>query len=223
MNQNDLTSKYLNYLGTPRVGENSTLYTPAKPKTQATFYKLASVQTDPSSQVEGAYLSGNLRYISDFHFGHRNILTHCNRPFVDLEEMHAAMLDRYTNVVSDDDVVIFGGDIGFFNLEQHMERIAQLKGHKILVIGNHDIDKKKKKLVVPLAEQVFDHICVAFSFKAPTHHQPDREIWCTHYPMLIDLPVNVINLHGHTHERQFGAHYLNMSVECIDYTPTLLV
>ena len=50
-------------------------------------------------------------YISDLHFGHKNILGFDNRPFVDIEQMNNELIRRWNSVVSDGDVVYVLGDM----------------------------------------------------------------------------------------------------------------
>lgn len=49
-------------------------------------------------------------YISDCHFGHKNIIAYDQRPFFSVEEMDAAMIQNWQKVVSDNDTVYILGD-----------------------------------------------------------------------------------------------------------------
>lgn len=44
-------------------------------------------------------------YTSDTHFGHKNIIGFCDRPFDDIEEMNRALIERWNAKVSDADDV----------------------------------------------------------------------------------------------------------------------
>ena len=51
----------------------------------------------------GSYCAGMARwYTSDHHFGHRNIIGYCDRPFADTDEMNAAMVARWNDGVGED-------------------------------------------------------------------------------------------------------------------------
>jgi len=44
-------------------------------------------------------------FTADLHFGHRNIIECCNRPFADVDAMNCALIQNWNQVVSDDDTV----------------------------------------------------------------------------------------------------------------------
>lgn len=49
-------------------------------------------------------------YISDWHYGHNNILAFDNRPFKTVEEMNAALVERWNAAVHPGDTVYVLGD-----------------------------------------------------------------------------------------------------------------
>ena len=53
----------------------------------------------------------SIKYISDYHFGHKNILRYDNRPWIDVNEMNDALIERFKNSVSKDDTVYILGDV----------------------------------------------------------------------------------------------------------------
>lgn len=77
-------------------------------------------------------------FTSDLHFGHKNILRFDNRPFTSIEEMDEAIIRNWNTKVSDDDLVYVLGDISWHNDETTARIFNSLKGHKILIKGNHD-------------------------------------------------------------------------------------
>lgn len=78
-------------------------------------------------------------YIGDMHFGHKNVIKYDCRPFETVEEMDTALVENWNSVVSDDDDVYIIGD--FTHRSSHMASyyLKKLRGHKHLIIGNHDL------------------------------------------------------------------------------------
>ena len=77
--------------------------------------------------------------IADTHFGDENIRLYEERPFRDTEEMDNEMIRRWNSVVTDDDLVYHLGDFCSQGEKRCRELLSQLKGHKFLVMGNHDL------------------------------------------------------------------------------------
>jgi calcineurin-like phosphoesterase family protein len=75
---------------------------------------------------------------SDPHFNHFNILKYCDRPFIDVDDMNAAIIARYNQKVKPTDICYFLGDIGTGTTEELTNIIQSLNGTKILIRGNHD-------------------------------------------------------------------------------------
>jgi calcineurin-like phosphoesterase family protein len=82
-------------------------------------------------------ISMNL-YISDLHFGHKNVINFDNRPFADVDEMDYALIELWNGRVQKDDNVYIVGDFGYRNDKPPEWYLKKLSGHKHLVIGNHD-------------------------------------------------------------------------------------
>jgi len=76
-------------------------------------------------------------FTSDLHFGHRNVINYCNRPYKDLEEMHKALIKIWNDTVKEGDTVYVLGDFSL-NKKWSQTIIPLLKGNKILISGNHD-------------------------------------------------------------------------------------
>lgn len=91
---------------------------------------------------------------ADTHFNHPGIVRYCFRPFQNVWEMNAALVERWNSKVGDRDDVFFLGDFGFSHSAQPpIEGIfSLLKGKKHLIIGNHD-EKNPKVLKLPWQTQ----------------------------------------------------------------------
>lgn len=86
-------------------------------------------------------------FTADDHFGHAKIIEHSRRPFRDVHEMDAVMIERWNAVVRPRDDVYHLGDFDY-----RAELIGKdtrsyrdlLNGHIHMVWGNHD-DKNAKR------------------------------------------------------------------------------
>lgn len=84
-------------------------------------------------------------FYSDPHFGHKNILKYCPRPFQNLEEMERGLIEAYNAVVKPFDIVYFLGDVFFCGTIKAKEILKKLNGYKILIRGNHDFKPEKMR------------------------------------------------------------------------------
>ena len=82
-------------------------------------------------------------YTSDQHFFHANIIPLCGRPFTTIEEHNDALVELWNGVVGERDTVWVVGDVALS--PKGLGPVAQLKGHKVLVAGNHDSCWEKHK------------------------------------------------------------------------------
>ena len=76
-------------------------------------------------------------FTSDLHFNHAAIIAYCCRPFANIEEMNAGLLDMWNSTVKDGDTVFFLGDFAMKH-SVLLEYLPQLKGRITMVSGNHD-------------------------------------------------------------------------------------
>jgi calcineurin-like phosphoesterase family protein len=93
-------------------------------------------------------------YISDLHFGHKNVIQFDHRPFSDVEEMDRALIALWNGRVAPDDDVYIVGDFAFHNEKPEEWYLEQLKGRKHLVIGNHDNRLLKNEKAMSYFEMV---------------------------------------------------------------------
>ncbi len=77
-------------------------------------------------------------YTSDLHFGHANVIGFDNRPFSDVDEMDRNLIEMWNARVQMDDTVYIVGDLCYRNSKPAEWYLSKLKGHKILILGNHD-------------------------------------------------------------------------------------
>ncbi|MDU1890082.1 MAG: metallophosphoesterase family protein [Dysgonomonas sp.] len=77
-------------------------------------------------------------FTSDTHFGHKNIIKFSERPFVDVDEMNETMIQRWNEVVGENDIVYHLGDFAFLTAGKLRQIISRLNGKICLIKGNHD-------------------------------------------------------------------------------------
>jgi len=78
-------------------------------------------------------------FSSDWHLGHKNIITLCNRPFNDITHMEETFIINQNAMVRDDDDYYDLGDIAYrCNPTYAVERLRRLNGKIHIILGNHD-------------------------------------------------------------------------------------
>ncbi|MCH4539453.1 metallophosphoesterase family protein [Ochrobactrum sp. A-1] len=80
-------------------------------------------------------------YMADTHFGHEAIIGLCNRPFNNIRDMDDFLVDAWNSVVRSNDIVYHLGDFSFGGSAHAKAIFRRLNGRKILVLGNHDVDR----------------------------------------------------------------------------------
>ena len=83
-------------------------------------------------------MAGKRFYISDWHYGHDNIIAFDNRPFKNVDEMNKVLVENWNSVVSSGDIVYVLGDMFWCNLNISLPILNGLNGQKFLIKGNHD-------------------------------------------------------------------------------------
>jgi calcineurin-like phosphoesterase family protein len=181
-------------------------------------------------------------FTADTHFGHRNVIPYCKRPYADVEEMDAAMIQLWNETVKPDDIVYHLGDFAFGPQVRIREVISQLNGYKTLVMGNHDkktvgwwedagfhkVFKPRYGESVPFAifsrtdgaiETVFrmSH----FPFQDVMGEYDDRDYLTPRAPVRAETTVPLV--HGHVHEAwRLKPGLVNVGCDVWDYKPVPL-
>ena len=172
-------------------------------------------------------------FTSDLHFGHRNVLRFCNRPWNDEKEMGPGLIQNWNDTVGDDDIVFVLGDTFWFNDSRGIKKVlSQLNGKDIYILpGNHDEFDSYHRVDDPRIHLCQD-IVVCWVTEAGKRK---REMWLSHYPMMTwpHRENGAYQFFGHIHS-QFGKdtgvdqdlplHYNQMDVGCDywDYKPVSL-
>lgn len=139
-------------------------------------------------------------YISDMHLfcasqTKQSFKNYDNRPFENIEEMNDYFLSHWNSKITNADTVYILGDLAFRGRNDALiALVAQLRGRKILVKGNHDDlgDYRYRQLF----EEVVDYKEVEDAFGGKNY----KLVLC-HFPILCwkDQHRGTILLYGHTH------------------------
>jgi len=160
-------------------------------------------------------------FTADHHFGHINVIRHCNRPFQSVTEMDEVLIENWNAAVSQHDTVYILGDLFFRNKVPAGEYLQRLNGKKHLIIGNHDKDWMKRTDLSLYFESVERMIVMT---------EGAHRITLCHYPMMTwsGMPKGSFMIHGHIHNSR-GADYfpllrsmpnlLNAGIDINDFKP----
>jgi calcineurin-like phosphoesterase family protein len=148
----------------------------------------------------------NVFFTSDTHFGHHGIIAPCRRPYGSVEEMDAALIRNWNDVVPSNGVVFHLGDVSFKGAARTVEVLGSLNGKIILVRGNHDAHMSA------VVRSMFDEVVDYKELKLE-----GTRICMSHYPMASwnQMHYGSWMLHGHSHGNmpRFGRR-IDVGVDC---------
>jgi len=125
-------------------------------------------------------------FVSDMHFGHKNIIEYCNRPYVTVDGMNNDLILKWNKTVNKEDLVYHLGDWAF----NDYWCIGELNGTIISIPGNHDHERKKKlDPFVTLEQNEILYLKIT----------PEIRFVLCHYPLDAWRREYKYHLHGHNH------------------------
>lgn len=138
-------------------------------------------------------------YIADLHLRHNNIIAfnRAKNIFANIEEMNQAIISNWNRKVKSMDTVYILGDFSFGDEKEWIEDLKLLNGKKVLIQGNHDLDKYKPKIKLFFTE-ITNYLEVTETVRGQKY-----KVVLSHYPMLSfnkDYKENTIHLFGHVHQ-----------------------
>lgn len=156
-------------------------------------------------------------YTADTHFGHENIIRHCNRPFRSAGQMDSALIANMWTVVQPKDTLWIIGDFAFGPAAKDREWLEAIFDHlpgreKHLVTGNHD------------GELTLRLPWTSVSQMAEIRDGGKRCVLC-HYPMITwnGARRGALQLFGHVHQHWPGSrNSVNVGVDVWDFMPVTL-
>ena len=146
-------------------------------------------------------------YTGDTHFGHKNVIKYCNRPYDTVEEMNEDIISRWNNKVPKNSLVFHLGDVMFGGSAEAKLILPRLNGEKVLIIGNHDEESTLRQYFTMMR---YNHMFTdpIIQRKVLLSHFP-YESWAGSYH-------GVIHLHGHCHGnlKTYLPNRLDVGVDC---------
>lgn len=115
-------------------------------------------------------------FTSDQHYGHKNVIKLCDRPFDDLTHMREMLIYNQNQMAGPDDTVIHMGDFSFLNATETAAIVARLNGHQIIVRGNHD---RKRASLTACGFEVWTSSYMEWS---DDQDYGAHKFWLSHYP-----------------------------------------
>ena len=158
---------------------------------------------------------------ADTHYYHTNIIRHCNRPFLNVEEMNNTMIKNHNKIVKKLDEIIFLGDFCFYlNPAQVSELCSRLNGKKYLITGNHDKNWLKKYRKSDFNDFIWIKDYHVLKYNGQFYV-------LSHYPMLNweGRCHGSTQLYGHIHNNPIEyvvENSYNVGVDVNNFTPMLL-
>ncbi len=179
-------------------------------------------------------------FTSDTHFNHKNVIGYCNRPYANTFEMDKALIQNWNNTVKKDNEHVYVlGDFAMCGTKYMKEILSQLKGHKILVKGNHDkdaatmfemgFDKVVENELISMGNQkvLLSHFPYhpikqhnTWNDKVVLHQMDDHVDNRYLHKRILDDGKTIL-LHGHVHQawKTKGERMINVGVDVWDYKP----
>jgi calcineurin-like phosphoesterase family protein len=154
-------------------------------------------------------------YISDCHFGHKNILKY--RPeFSSIKEHDNTIMENILSTINKRSTLIMLGDMFFTNEEVYTKGniIRKIAGYTHLVLGNHDSDNPIRAENVGQMWAIFNSV----------HGIIKRNgFWLSHAPIHPEELRGSKNIHGHVHAHTLDdERYINVCCENVRYKPVSL-
>lgn len=154
-------------------------------------------------------------FTSDTHFGHRNIIRFCDRPFDSVEEMDEALIQNWNSVVKPGDSIYHLGDLTFAKEDKIRYYLSRLNGNKFLCLGNHDDHKANRRLSGQSG-------CWSRVWDVRKVHVGNTTAWLSHYAHRTWNKAHhgVYHFYGHSHGglEPWGKS-CDVGVDCWNYTP----
>lgn len=148
-------------------------------------------------------------FTSDHHFGPKNTII----PKDYINTRNKMMIEQWNSVVTNDDVVFHLGDFSELDYMNTTNIINQLKGYKILIMGNHDKNRDRTTWLAHGLNEVIDYP-ILYEQKFLLSHEHLNDIYAPFF-----------NIHGHFHnpdQKYISDRHINVGVDYWDHKPVSL-
>lgn len=139
-------------------------------------------------------------FSSDQHFGHKNVLRFCQRPYETTKEMGKALIDNWNSKVTNNDIIFVLGDFFWFHGRHEIKKVVdKLNGKTIYIVpGNHC-----KRTAYELCDervQLLDDISALY-IREVGKPQVKYEVYVSHMPLMTwpHRERGSYNFFGHIH------------------------
>jgi len=168
------------------------------------------------------------------HFGHQNIAKYENRP----DGWQDLAIDRWNEVVKDDDTVIHIGDFVFGPVDYGKMILNCLKGQKYILLGNHDRSPQNMRDMgflnvwgnrrqAKYGDSQFWMKYYVLTAGSPGGFSISAPICLSHAPLPDLKGFGRFNIHGHIHSNGYPVDlmggqkpwHVNVEVDVTDYYP----
>ncbi len=156
---------------------------------------------------------------ADSHFGHSNIIRHCHRPFLSVEEMNESIIENINSAVKPNDTLFHLGDFAWRNQFAHFRSLIRCK-RIILIVGNHDPITPTGQ-PHPSLNNVFTNAFTLYILRVRMNGKKRRVI-LSHYAL--NNSGGILNIHGHHHGTIGCLHQgsIDVGVDCWEFKPISL-
>lgn len=173
----------------------------------------------------------NLFFTSDTHFGHKNVIAYCNRPYADVDAQTEGLISNWNSVVPPESEVFHMGDFSLSKAQVPLV-VPRLNGKITLIAGNHDeagpikhMSEKKRQywrykfMEWGFSDVKFEHELLLGGHRFKMSHFP----YTPHderYPELLPRDEGDWLLHGHVHQSwKVNGRQINVGVDVWDLRP----
>lgn len=169
-----------------------------------------------------------MKFTSDMHLGHFNVIKYNNRPYKSASDMDADLIRRWNSVVKAKEVVYHIGDFTLNGWLEARRYLKQLNGEIHLIRGSHDdrwIDRFEPIKSATGDDVILEPSMVVEVPKLMRSNGHDLPLILCHYSMNVWARSHYGSLHmfGHSHGRLLetlrSPRSLDVGVDCWDYTP----